>query len=551
MNKTLLLLCLSMLCLQLGCQPSLQLLTVAEHQRVDETPIAMTTIPYESGSCSGQFVAHSLDHVTTVASDPVEMFDSNGAGLAVNDLDNDGYLDLVMANLLGDTTILWNQGGLRFEKRLLDQNQTRAAAAVDIDEDGLLDLVFTQRIGSLAYWHNEGDRIFTQDLLSGVHEYAYAMNWADLDRDGDLDLVTASYDAGLEKDLGNTFLLGQGAGIFYFENKAGTYIPARLAERSQALAIHLGDLNSDNHADILVGNDFSVPDGVWFNQHGSWQVAQPFSTTTHSTMSYTAGDINNDGQQALFATDMKPYADDEITRNAWAPVMEMMPHHEVEGDPQIMANVLHSQLGNGEFTNDAPTLGLAATGWSWSAKFGDLDHDGFLDLYVVNGMIATELFGHLSDDALIEQNQALRNDGGTRFVPALEWQLNAETSGRGMSLADLDNDGDLDVVVNNLLAPAQLFENQLCAGASLAIDLRWPESSNTHAIGATLILDTTIGKLTRQVEAVSGYLSGDPSRIHFGFPADTVVNDLNIRWPDGTHSHLPTPPVNVLLQIQR
>lgn len=556
MQNVFLLLALCGLSLVSGCQSALMIAPTSagltDTQSVDTDPlITVTTAPLVMGNCSGQFVEHTLDHITTVASSPVEMFDSNGAGLAINDLDNDGSLDIVMANLKGNNAIFWNHGSLDFRKDMLDHGQSRAVATVDVDGDGLLDVVFTQRIGSLAFWRNDGNRAFSQQRLPGVQEYAYAMNWADLDQDGDLDVVTASYDAGLEKDLGSGFLLSSGAGVFAFENRAGTFIPTQLAEKSQALAIHLGDLNGDQQTDILVGNDFSVYDGVWYQAEEGWVPSQPFSTTTHSTMSYAVGDINNDGITELFATDMKPYLDDEATRNAWAPVMAMMPHHTVEDDPQIMENVLQVQNASADFENLAPSFGLAATGWSWSAKFGDLDNNGFLDLYVVNGMVAAELFAHLPSGALVEHNQALRNQKGTQFVSVPEWRLDTETSGRGMSMADLDNDGDLDIVVNNLQAPAQIFENQLCSGATLQVDLRWPESDNTHAVGAELFLETSMGPMIRQVHSISGYLSGDPARIHFGFPEDTVLHKLRIRWPDDTISRLAAPPSNSRIEIHR
>ena len=151
-------------------------------------------------------------------------------------------------------------------------------------------------------------------------------------------------------------------------------------------------------------------------------------------------------------------------------------------------------------------------------------------------MAAEELFGHLPDNELVEENQAFRNDGGKRFVGQPQWHLNATHGGRGMSMADLDDDGDLDIVVNNLLAPAMVFENQLCAGEALEIDLVWPDSKNTRALGAHLTLHTDNGTYEREVRAVNGYASGDPARVHFGFPTGTKVTTLDVRWPDGATS---------------
>jgi hypothetical protein len=206
---------------------------------------------------------------------------------------------------------------------------------------------------------------------------------------------------------------------------------------------------------------------------------------------------------------------------------------------------------DGLYENIAPQSGVEATGWSWSSKFGDLDQDGFLDLYVVNGMQALDNFSHLPNDELVEENQVYRNDGQGNFRLMSGWALNSIYGGRSMSMADLDGDGDLDIVVNNLRAPSQIFENQLCAGASLLVDLRWPDSQNTHALGARLTLQTRNGNYLREVKATSGYLSGDPSRIHFGFPAESQVQALVVTWPDGRVSTIDGLEANMLVRIER
>lgn len=120
-----------------------------------------------------------------------------------------------------------------------------------------------------------------------------------------------------------------------------------------------------------------------------------------------------------------------------------------------------------------------------------------------------------------------------------------------MTMADLDNDGDLDIVVNNLLAPAVVYENQLCAGAALEVDLRWPTSQNTRALGARLTLFTSDGTLTRAVTAASGYASGNPARVHFGFPANSKLSRLEIVWPDGVTSSVPQIKPGTVLTITR
>jgi hypothetical protein len=431
----------------------------------------------------------------------------------------------------------------------MSHGDTRAVTIVDMDADGWLDMVFSRTKHAPTYWHNEKGGQFVQEFLPGVGKPLYAINWADLDADGDLDLVGATYDAGLLVDLGRDFLFGTDGGVFIYENANGQFRLNPLATRAQALALLLVDLNEDNHLDIWVGNDFDLPDQLWYWTEDGWEGVEPFQTMSRSTMSLDSGDIDNDGQIELFSTDMHPYDNSRQTAAAWLPIIQdWMNSPRLTGDPQVNANVLQSVS---DFADEAKAAGVEATGWSWSGKFGDLDQDGFLDLYVVNGFMEATTFAHLPNHELVEENQALRNEGNGQFVRAPEWGLGSIRSGRGMSMADLDNDGDLDIVVNNLRGAAQLFENQLCQGSSLQVDLFWPGSGNTRAIGASLTLYTDDAVYYRDVKAASGYISGDPARIHFGFPDAAQLKRLEVRWPDGVVSTVDILIGNTLVQVTR
>ena len=225
--------------------------------------------------------------------------------------------------------------------------------------------------------------------------------------------------------------------------------------------------------------------------------------------------------------------------------MQQSYERKVAKQSQLEENFLY----DADFNNLAYSLGVDATGWSWSGKFGDLNNDGFLDLYVVNGMIAKEVFSHLPNFELVEKNQVFKGNAHS-FESMQDWHLNATESGRGMSMADLDSDGDLDIIVNNLESPALIFENRVCGGNALEIDLKW-DTANTKAVGATLTLETSSLTLTRTVSSISGYLSGDPSRIHFGIPEGEEIVSLSIFWPDGYVSVHKNLDLNTLVTIGR
>lgn len=517
--------------------------------QISAAPLAQTTV------CTNTFRRHQLDHTTVAHSRVVDLYESNGAGVAINDLDNDGDLDLALANLGAPNTLLWNEGQLRFRTQRLSQGDSRAVNIVDVDGDGWQDLVFTRHLAKPSYWRNTGQTgtaRFVEGVLSNVHNPFYSMTWGDLDQDGDLDLVAGSYDTELRKEQGAIFdYRGGGVGVFVYYRQGDTFVDQRLTDAADALTIALPDLNGDGQVDLLVGNDFDRPDYAWLRAGDQWQETAPFQRTSENTMSFDLGDVDNDGNPEIFATDMKPYHQDVTTLAQWLPMMDKMTHPKSSGDPQRTENVLQVRGADGRYHNQGYSRLLDATGWSWSSKFGDLDNDGALDIYVVNGMIAAGLFSHLPNNELVEENVALHNDGAGNFAPAPEWGLGSTASGRGMSLADLDSDGDLDIVINNLVAPAELFENQLCGGAGLLVDLHWPGSLNPFAIGAELALQTSAGTYYRTVRAASGYLSGDPARVHFGLPIDTTVQNLVVRWPDGAESVLEPVEPQTLLTITR
>ena len=375
---------------------------------------AITAGHNDRGPCESRFNSFDLEHETRGPGASQSMFDGMGAGLAVGDLDGDGDGDIALANLSGESSVLWNLGNLEFEREPLIEGRFRHVVIVDVTSDGRNDVVLTTGVGRPLAMVNTGQGPSAADMferaeITGLDTYTYSMAWGDLGGDGDLDAVTGAYNA--ELTVARRLTLGDKGGVGLFENENGAYTHTQLAEESQALAVRIGDINGDGHADIYVGNDLATPDYIWFASEKGWEQATPFSQTAFSTMGVDSGDIDNDGDLDMFATDMKPMDDKPETLSAYEGVIA-----DIEASPdtdniQIPENVL-LVAGKSGYSSAAPSFGIEATGWSWSGLFGDLDNDGFQDLYVVNGMVADTLFGHLPDANLIEPNQAFSRWAG-------------------------------------------------------------------------------------------------------------------------------------------
>jgi enediyne biosynthesis protein E4 len=511
-----------------------------------------------AGKCGPGFVLHDLAHTTKARDQKVLPYDTNGSGLALGDLDGNGLPDIVLGALKGTTSILLNQGDFRFVRHdLVDpeseiaDTETRAVSIVDADRDGRNDIVTTHTRGAITLWHGNVDGTYTSNAIEESVAPAYAMFWDDLEGDGDLDLVTASYDALLELEMKDSFLNSSGGGLTVYRENNGRRVPERINRATQTLAMTMFDLNGDGQRDLVVGNDFGVPD-MFFNVSKSKLVpVQPFKRITRNTMGFAVGDFDGNGLQDLFATDMKPNLGNIKEVAGWMPLMQRSYERLQRKDIQRAENVLQQQTRPGRFSNQGYAKQIDATGWSWSAQFGDLDNNGLLDLYVVNGMIDHDLLPFLSNDELLENNVVFSVDSRGSFSRVPKWGLNSKRSGRSMAMADLNADGRLDVVVNNLESASVVYENQLCGGSAVEVSLVWPNHQNRSAFGSRVTLVTSKRTLTRVVQPQGGYLTSLNGDVHFGVPKDESIRSLTIRWPDQHETFVDRVERNEALRITR
>lgn len=534
---------------------SLLLMACSGAQNTTTFATAVVTTTTQSDSfdpaitpCGTTFVRHELPHRTSGDSAGTYVYASNGSGLAVGDVNGDGNEDIVFGNITGTTTLYLNDGQMRFSPVNTDLRDVRALAIIDTDGDGKSEIVATQRFRRPVIGYFANGTITFQDMPD-VYSAFYAMNWQDLNNDGKLDVVFGTYDTEQLQNQGLIFNERGGGGVFIYYRDGTGYRGERLNSQADALAIAFPDINHDGVNDILVGNDFNRRDMAWLASATGWQPIEPFGQTTENTMSIDVADVFNTGTNVIFATDMKPYNQDVKTMAAWLPAMKKLTRPLSADDPQYTENTLHVWQNN-RWHNQAYSLQLDASGWSWSGKFGDLDNDGWQDLYVVNGMVAKDLLNYLPGNQIDEPDMLFINHAGQKFTRA-DWGLSDTGSGRAMTMVDLNHDGRLDVVVNPMDGHAAIYENRRCAGNSIELRLVQPNHPNHTAIGATVRITAADQTLRRDVRAASGYLSGEASTLHFGIGSATTATNITISWPDGAVSYIDAIPGNTLTTITR
>ncbi len=541
----------------------------------------------------------------------------NGSGVAAGDIDGDGWTDLYFARLDGPNVLYRNLGGMRFEDVTdsagvaLAGRYSTSAVFADVDGDGDLDLLVGSIHDGVTVFLNDGKGHFTREADSGLGDTAHKgnMTLALADVDGDLDLYVANYrERSIDDSLGiedltwnktvaekdtnghksytlrkpydryytliqrkglppqrrevgepDQLFLNDGSGHFREADPEKHFLDATGKPmglpRDWGLGAKFEDLNGDGLPDLYVCNDFWTQDRVWINQgHGIFREIDPRAIRdfSFSSMAVDFSDVNRDGTPDIFTTEMlSPLharsARHYIPRGPYPDI-----RYDIGRQPQYNRNSLFVNRGDGTYAQTSWYSGVAATGWSWAAQFLDVDLDGYEDLLINNGFtydlqdLDTQLrinrditqgsrasLGSLVDyPPLPLVNEAFRNNGNLTFTDvSARWGFKDSDISQGLALADLDHDGDLDLVINRMNETAAVYENTGTA-ARVAVRLVG-RAPNTQAVGAKLELDGRPVTQTRQVAAGGVYLSGsDPLTVFAaGDPDSTHV--LKVTWPDG------------------
>lgn len=540
----------------------------------------------------------------------------NGGGVAIGDIDNDGLPDLFLAGNMVTSRLYLNKGGMRFEDITTSAGVTTnrwagGASMVDINDDGYLDIYVSvygpdwskpEDRANLLFVNN-GDRTFTEAAAKyAIADTGFATHAAflDYDRDGFLDLfVLNNSPADFARGTAETHPAGvrstssRSYDQLYRNNGDGTFTNVSreagiLREVGYGLGVAIGDLNRDGWPDIYVSNDdtpndvlyVNNGDGTFTDKAGAWLKHASFAG-----MGVDVADFNNDGWPDILQSDMMPEALRARKRMSGAMTYGALADLRRKGfrdDYQI--NTL--QLSNGVtpsgdiiFSEIARMAGVAYTDWSWTSLFGDYDNDGYKDIFITNGypkaandfdyqmaMYAEKRRGGDPEAAQRRgleilkwlhgyhvPNYVFRNAGDLTFEDKTKaWGMDQPSFSYGAAHADLDNDGKLDIVVNNIDAPAFIYENVQPEDAHhyLQIELKG-ESPNRGGIGAELML--TAGG-TRQYlyhTPYRGYMSSMDHRAFFGLGRARRVDTLEVVWPDGRYQVLTDLAVDRLLIVKQ
>jgi len=515
----------------------------------------------------------------------------NGGGVAIGDINNDGLSDIYLSSNQGSNKLFLNKGNLKFEDITSKSgvagfgNWKTGVTMVDINADGLLD-IYLCGVGNYKAFNgynqlyiNNGDLTFSEKAKEyGLYFKGFSTNTAffDYDLDGDLDMYLVNHSVHTQRSYGKAsmrFDIDSLSGDRLFKNLAvetgATHFIDNTVE-SGILSSHIGyglgvgisDVDKDGYPDIYVSNDFAENDYLYINQKNGKFKLQAMDHTSRFSMGNDIADINNDQRPDIFTTDMLPKKEEIIKTTSGEDNYDIYKFKLEYGyGRQVSRNTLQINQGLDDFNNVtfsdvALFADVAASDWSWAPLIFDFDNDGLNDIFISNGIlrrpndldyisyISTEHSQKLMEkDALpfISKmpsgkvaNCFYRNTDSLKFVDlAGDWKLDAPTFSNGAAYGDLDNDGDLDLVVNNTNESVFLYRNN-AAAKSVSIELIGDTTSwNPMAIGAKVILYKGANTYYKELFLTRGWCSSSDAKIIFGLGKSDNYDSVTVIWPNG------------------
>jgi len=456
-------------------------------------------------------------------------------GVAAADFDRDGWIDLYAVQGDGGTSLLLrNRGDGSFEDVAaaagvaVSGRRGSGATFADVDGDGWLDLLVLGVDGSPPLlFRNSGGTFEDVSAASGLAflKDSYSAAFADYDRDGDLDLFVSHWGTRVNPGESTQNLWRNDGGGVFADVSITSGISAAVAHTVApdlqfdfTFTPNFADIDNDGWPDLLLAADFGASRVLRNNRDGTFTDQTDAVISDENGMGGAVGDFNGDGELDWFVSSI------------------FDPNGVAEGFWGTTGNRLYSNRGDGTFEDVTDTAGVRDSGWGWGSTFADLDNDGWLDLFVVNGWRVPG--AELADEFAADPARLFVNRGDGVFVErAAVLGADDRGQGRGVVAFDYDNDGDLDLFIANNEGRPVLLRNDAGNGAGnfLSVELRG-QPPNTYAVGARICVTVAGRTQVRELRAGSNFQSQDPMRQHFGLGDAPQADEVRIVWPDGATS---------------